>query len=167
MPAYTKLVTATLAVTALALTSCSSDTDAADTAAAQSVTVEDQWIKAAPQGMSSGFAELTNTSEHDVRLVSASSPASARVELHEMVTSEAGAMTMRPQEGGLVIPAHGSAALAPGGNHLMFMELAGPLLPGAETDVTLTYDDGSSATFTAQIRDFSGNQENYDANHGG
>ena len=37
----------------------------------------------------------------------------------------------------------------------MFMDLAGPLLPGAETDLTLIYDDGSSSTFTAQIRDFS------------
>ncbi|MER2223734.1 MAG: copper chaperone PCu(A)C, partial [Rhodococcus sp. (in: high G+C Gram-positive bacteria)] len=95
------------------------------------------------------------------------SPASSRLELHEVVTGDGGTMTMRPKDGGFLVPANGSASLTPGGDHLMFMDLSAPLLPGAETDLTLIYDDGSSTTFTAQIRDFSGNQENYDPNHGG
>src|SRR3546814_19626483 len=56
--------------------------------------------------------------------------------------------------GGFLVPANGSASLTPVGDHLMFMDLSAPLLPGAETDLTLIYDDGSCTTFTAQIRDF-------------
>lgn len=166
MSVRTTLFTAAALAAALTLTGCSSESGK-ETEAAQSITIEDRWVKAAPDGMSAAFAELVNSSDTDVRVVSATSPASTRVELHEVVTGDAGTMTMRPKDGGFRVPANSSASLAPGGDHLMFMELAGPLLPGAETDVTLIYDDGSSSTFTAQIRDFSGNQENYDPNHGG
>ncbi|OYD66508.1 copper chaperone PCu(A)C [Rhodococcus sp. OK302] len=166
MSVRTKVFVVAALSAALTLTGCSSNSEK-KTEAAQSITVQDQWIKAAPEMMSSGFAELTNTGDTDVRLVAATSPASARVELHEVVSGDGGTMTMRPKDGGLLIPAHGTASLAPGADHLMFMELAAPLLPGTETDVTLVFDDGSSTTFNAQIRDFSGNQENYDPNHGG
>lgn len=161
-----KIFTAAALTATFALAGCSSEPEPEPTAA-QSITIEDQWVKAAPTGMSAGFAELTNSGDKDVRIVSATSHASPRVELHEVVTGESGTMTMRPKDGGFRIPAHGTASLAPGGDHIMFMELPSALLPGSDTDITVTYDDGSSSTFTAQIRDFSGNQENYSPDHGG
>ncbi|WP_227982408.1 copper chaperone PCu(A)C [Nocardia spumae] len=144
---------------ALALAGCSSDSGTTG-AAADSVTVSNQWIKAAEAGMSAAFADFTNNGDHEIRIVDATSPASARMEIHEVVPA-AGGMTMRPKAGGLVIPAHGRATLTPGGDHLMFIDLKAPLRTGAQTPVTVKFADGTSTTFAAQVRDFAGNQENY------
>ncbi|MGK8486542.1 copper chaperone PCu(A)C [Nocardia asiatica] len=157
---------ATLAA-ALLLTACSS-ADATEAAApAATVSISDQWVKAADSGMSAAFGDLTNTGDAPRTIVAATSPASERIELHEVVTDANGTKAMRPKRGGFVIPAHGSTRLRPGGDHIMFMGLLGPLRTGSETSVTLTFDDGSTTTFTAQVRDFSGNQENYVPDHAG
>ncbi|WP_378729721.1 copper chaperone PCu(A)C [Nocardia brasiliensis] len=148
----------------LLLVACSSN-DKTDTRAADSVTIQDQWVKAADGGMSAAFGELSNAGDKALTVVSASSPVSSRVELHEVVSDASGTKTMRPKAGGFVIPAHGKIDLRPGGDHIMFMGLNGPLRTGTETPVTLIFDDGSSKEFTAQVRDFSGNQENYAPDH--
>ncbi|WP_330234428.1 copper chaperone PCu(A)C [Nocardia sp. NBC_00508] len=143
------------------LVACSSNDKPEAASSTDTVTISDQWVKAADAGMSAAFADLTNTSDQPRTVVSATSPASDRIELHEVVTDVNGTKTMRPKQGGFVIPAHGQKRLRPGGDHIMFMDLRGPLRTGSATSVTLTFDDGSTTTFTAQVRDFSGNQENY------
>ncbi|PPJ20226.1 hypothetical protein C5E44_00355 [Nocardia nova] len=161
------LITAAASIPLL-LAGCSSGSTST-AADADSVTVGDQWIKAANAGMSAAFANFTNTCDHEIRIVDATSPASARVEIHEVVQSN-GASMMRPKAGGLAIPAHGSAKLTPGGDHLMFIDLKAPLRTGTQTPITVKFADGTSTTFTAQVRDFAGNQENYaptTAAHGG
>ncbi|WP_394685899.1 copper chaperone PCu(A)C, partial [uncultured Microbacterium sp.] len=81
---------------------------------------------------------------------------------HETVPNESGQMVMREVEGGFVIPAGGSIELAPGGNHLMFMDVTSPLRAGAETTITLTFADDSTAEITAPVKEFSGANENYE-----
>lgn len=156
---------ALFAVTALALTGCATAGTATGTAgdaqaAAASVTVTDPWVKAAEEGMTGGFGELANDGGTDVIVVSATSDAAERIELHETV-EEDGEMVMREIDGGFVIPAGGSLDLEPGGSHLMFMGLTGPLEPGAEVTVTLTFDDDSTLEFAAPVKDFSGANESY------
>lgn len=129
---------------------------------AESVTVSEQWVKAADSGMTAAFGELANSSDSDVRLVAVSSPTTGQMEIHEMATGDNGAMVMREKEGGLVIPGNGSHSLEPGGDHLMFMDIPAPVTAGQTVDFTLTFDDGSTQDVQAQVRDFSGNQENYD-----
>ncbi|WP_043683341.1 copper chaperone PCu(A)C [Nocardia vulneris] len=155
---------AAAAAVPLLLVACSSN-EKAEAKSAEAVTITDQWVKAADGGMSAAFGQLSNGSDLPRTVVAASSPASSRVELHEVVADASGTKTMRPKQGGFVIPAHGKTELRPGGDHIMFMGLTGPLRTGAETPVTLTFEDGSSTTFTAQVRDFSGNQENYAPDH--
>ncbi|MEV0945571.1 copper chaperone PCu(A)C [Rhodococcus sp. NPDC049939] len=149
--------------TGLLLVGCSSapedpptDTDA------EAVTVSEQWVKAAESGMSSAFAQLSNTADRDVRIVSVSSPSAARAELHEVVTEADGATMMRHKHGGITIPANSTHDLVPGGDHLMLFDLTAPLTPGTTTTFSLTFEDGSTADFDAQVRDFSGNQESYE-----
>lgn len=144
-----------------------SGTDPAEGDTADTVTVTEQWAKAADGGMSAAFGTVRNSGSSPVTITSASSTVSARVELHEVATDTAGTTVMRPKAGGFVIPAGAALELTPGGEHLMFMELHGPLRTGTQTPVTLTFDDGSSTTFTAGVRDFAGNQENYDPGHEG
>lgn len=74
MTVRTKIFAAVALSAALALTGCSSNSDK-ETEGAQSITVQDQWVKAAQEGMSAAFAELVNSSDKDVRVVSATSPA--------------------------------------------------------------------------------------------
>ena len=94
--------------------------------------ITDAWVKAADDGMSAAFGELTNSSDDDVTVVSARAAVSPMLELHETVENEAGEMVMREIEGGFVIPAAGSLALEPGGNHIMLMDLTAPLNAGDE-----------------------------------
>ncbi|WP_067659002.1 copper chaperone PCu(A)C [Nocardia harenae] len=162
-PRARRLVTAS-AFLPLVLAGCS--TPAAPGRSADAVTVGDQWVKAADSGMSAGFGELRNTGAEAVTVVAASSPAAGRLELHEVVPDAEGAMIMRPKDGGFTIPAGGALTLRPGGDHLMFMELGAPLRTGSTTEVVLTFADGSSTTFSAQVRDFAGAQEEYAPGHG-
>ncbi|MFC8532319.1 copper chaperone PCu(A)C [Nocardia sp. NPDC057227] len=149
----------------LVLAGCSAGSTAPGRSA-DAVTVTDQWVKAADSGMSAGFGELRNTGGTPVTVVSATSPAAGRLELHEVVPDADGAMVMRPKDGGFAIPAGGALTLRPGGDHLMFMELGTPLRTGSTTEVVLTFADGSSTTFSAQVRDFAGAQEEYAPGHG-
>lgn len=156
---------AVIAVSLLALTGCtpeSSPTESASRPAGDAVTIEDAWVKSAEEGMSAGFGTLVNSGDDDVTVVSVTSEASKMLELHETVENEAGEMVMREKDGGFVIPAGGKLALEPGGNHIMMMDLTGPLTAGSDVTFTLTFSDDSTYEFTAPVKDYSGANENYE-----
>lgn len=153
-------------VLALTVAACGAAADpAAPQTGAGGLTVTDPWAKAADSGMTAAFGTLVNDTDADITITSAASDAS-RMELHEMAMGADGQMVMRPKEGGFVVPAHGSLELAPGGQHVMFMDLTEPLEPGADIDVTLVADGGQSWTFTFPIRTFTGAAENYQGSDG-
>lgn len=137
------------------------ETAGTQTTGAAAVTVSDQWVKAADKGMTGVFGTLRNSGEKDMTVVSVASPTAGMVELHEVV-GQPGSGTMRPKDGGFVIPAGGSHPLAPGGDHIMLMDLKAPLKAGSDVEVTLTFADGTSLPFTAQVRDYSGAEEKYE-----
>ena len=148
----------------LALTGCQSSPDDA-VSADLGLTITDPWVKAADDGMTAAFGTLVNSTDHDITLVAAQSEVS-RMELHEMAAGDDGAMVMRPKEGGFTVPAEGSLELAPGGEHIMFMDLSTPLVPGDDVDVTVVADDDTTFTFTAPVRTFTGAQEDYAGGEG-
>lgn len=135
-----------------------------------SLTIADQWVKAADSGMSAAFGVITNPTNKPVRLVGASTPDSTFVQLHEVVSKD-GAMVMQQKPKGLVIPAKGSVMLKPGGDHIMLMGLKDPIKAGDMVKFTLTAADGSQLTFTAMARVYAGANESYDPSsemsHGG
>lgn len=92
---------------------------------------------AAPAG--GGFLVIENHGDTDDRLIAASSPNADLVEIHEMVI-ENDVMKMGEVEGGLVIPAFETVTLAPGGYHLMFMQVTEPFVEGEMVPVTLTFE---------------------------
>jgi periplasmic copper chaperone A len=148
------------AITA-SLSGCASTGPTDTPSMASAVAFDDQWANSADTGMAAVFGTFTNAGGHDAVIVSGESPAAARVEIHEVVHEAGASMTMRPKEGGIVVPAGGAAELEPGGDHLMLMDLSGPLQPGADVSITVTFEDGSTLPITAQIRDFAGGDENY------
>ena len=134
-----------------ALTACGSDDDASTTLTqAESVTLTDQWIKAADTEMTAEFGILTNNS--DKALV---------IPTGRTLTEADGVRSMQEIQGGLTIPAGATVELTPGGNHIMLMDLTRPIRAGDQVTITLTFADGSTLDASAQARDFSGNQEKY------
>ena len=131
------------------------------TTAANSLSITDPWVKAADSGMSAAFGTLENAGTSDVTVVSAQSAASSMLQLHETVSNAAGEMTMQQKQGGFVIPAGGALELAPGGNHIMLMDLTNPIKAGDEAVFTLTLSDGSTIDFTAVAKDYTGANETY------
>lgn len=143
--------------------------DAATSAAqvqSASLSMQDPWVKAAPSGMTAGFGTLVNDGSEDITLVGASTEASGVVELHETVQNDDGTMAMQPREGGFTIPAGGTHELAPGGDHLMMMELARALKPGETVTLRLELEDGSTTEIDATVKRFTGAEEEYQGGHG-
>lgn len=102
------------------------------------------FARATPPGaeVGGGFLTIRNDGSAD-RLVSASSPLAARVEIHEMAMQD-NVMTMRPLPDGLALPAGETVALKPGGFHLMLMGLKQPLAEGETVPLTLTFEKAGS-----------------------
>lgn len=70
-------------------------------------------------------------------------------------------MVMQEKKGGIPVPAHGDAVLEPGGNHIMFMSITGPIKAGDAVPVTLTFRSGATLTVTAVAKDYTGASESY------
>lgn len=149
-----------LSACASSTTSTSAESPSASTSTACPITISDTWAKAAETGMTAAFGILANPSDTDVTVTAASSPAAARMELHEVVTKD-GAMVMQPKEGGFTVPAGGTLTLEPGGFHLMLMDIPAAIEPGADVAITLTCSTGGTVEFTAQAKTFDGAAENY------
>jgi len=147
------------------LTACASEdtaTDAATSAAANAcaLTMADPWVKAQDTAMTGAFGVFSNPSDSDITIASASSPSAGMMEIHEVVDKD-GAMVMQPKEGGLVVPAGGSATLKPGSDHLMLMKLPAPIEAGDEVEITVVCDSGGSLTWMSVAKPFEGGAEPY------
>jgi len=92
-----------------------------------------------------GFFTVTNKGSADDRLVSASTSIAKDTQIHEM-GMEGEVMKMRQLKDGIVIPAGSSVTLEPGGMHLMFMGLTGPIKEGDNVQVTLTFEKAGEVT---------------------
>jgi periplasmic copper chaperone A len=96
------------------------------------------------------FMVIVNGDDTDDALVGASSPA-ATVEIHQTTKAEDGTMSMSPVDQ-ILIPAGGSATLAPGGYHLMLLDLSGPLVAGETIDLTLEFAASAPQTVSVPIQ---------------
>jgi periplasmic copper chaperone A len=128
---------------------------------AAELTVQDPWVKAADSGMTAAFGTLVNSGTDDVVVTSATSDITSAMELHETVENADGSMAMQPKQGGFTVPAGGEHELAPGGDHLMIMNLTRPIQPGEDVTITLTFADGSTQDLTATVKNFTGADEQY------
>jgi periplasmic copper chaperone A len=111
--------------------------------------VEHAWSRPALAGrVGVAYLTVTDTGAPD-RLVGASSPVAARAELHQSVT-EKGIATMRPVDA--VPVARGApAVLAPGGYHLMLVDLKRPLVAGQSFPLTLTFAKAGALTANVTV----------------
>ncbi len=122
-----------------------------------SIQIEQPFSRATPGGakVGGGYLTIVNKGSAADKLVAASSPASERVEIHEM-KMEGGVMKMQEVAGGLAVDAGKSVALAPGGYHLMLMGLKAPLKEGDKVPVTLTFEKAGKVDATLDVRGIGG-----------
>ena len=117
---------------------------AAFPAAAQEVRAGDLvitqgWSRAAGQGgQGAGYMTIANRGAAPDRLLSASSPAAPKLELHAHIR-DGDVMRMR-EVPSIEIPAGRTVSMQPGGLHLMFMGLSQPLAQGTTVPVTLRFE---------------------------
>ena len=71
---------------------------------------------------------------------------------------DGGIMKMRELAGGLAIEAGKTVDLAPGGYHLMLMELKAPLKSGDKVPVTLTFEKAGKVEVTLDVQGIGGQQ---------
>lgn len=104
------------------------------------VRVEKPWARATAPGaqVAGAYMVLRNQAAAPDRLVGASSPAAARVELHVHIR-EGDVMKMR-QVPAYDVPANGTFELKPGGAHLMFFNIARPFKEGDRIPVKLKFE---------------------------
>ena len=132
--------------------------------AATPVKVEDPWTRATPPGakVAAGYMKITSTASD--RLVGASSPAAARVELH--VTEKKGDVLRMREVKAYDIPARGFE-LSPGGAHLMLVDIKAPFKEGAKIPLTLRFEKAGEVKTELAVRPLgaSGSEPGRDHTH--
>lgn len=114
-------------------------------AAGDLLRVTGAWVPPTAPGQSVGALYMQLRSEHDAALVKVETDASSAAEMHHM-TFVNDVMRMRRLDQ-VALPAGQLVVLAPGGRHVMLVDLRQPLNIGDRVRVTLTFRlrDGSAA----------------------
>lgn len=124
--------------------------NSASSASTGSLHVENGWMRATAPGQSVGGGFLTvNNQGADDRLVGASSPASASVELHTM-SMDNNVMRMR-EVNDIEVPSGKKLELQPGGLHLMFIDLKAPLKAGETVPLNLRFEKAGEVSVSLRV----------------
>jgi copper(I)-binding protein len=115
------------------------------------IQIEKPWARATAPGakVAGGYMVIRNAGAAGDKLVSASSPAAAKVELHVHINDN-GVMKMR-EVPGYDVPAKGAFELKPGGAHLMFMDIKRPFKEGDTLPVKLKFEKAGEVSAQFQV----------------
>lgn len=129
------------------------------------------WIRATDDterpDMTALYVNMTNPTAKDITLTGADcGDVAGMVQIHEMAKVD-GQMVMREARNGVVVPKEGHEHLAPGGPHVMLMDLTRDLPAGGEeVSCTLTFDNGQEIEVLAPIKEFTEEQDTYHTHEG-
>ncbi|MFA0013372.1 copper chaperone PCu(A)C [Vibrio lentus] len=116
------------------------------------IMVHDAYARATPPSAANSavFTTLMNHSDKERSIVSATTPAAGKVELHDVIM-DGDVMKMR-QVQTIAIPANGQVELKPGSLHIMLFDLKDGLKEGEQISMTLTFANGETQTFDAPVK---------------
>jgi hypothetical protein len=126
-------------------------------AAPPALTLDGAWVRwiPAPVPNTALYGVLVNPTDHDVRLVGATTVVAAScmpMTTHREDTgSPSGPVVSMVKVDALNVPAHGRRALQPGGDHLMLMGLSAPLAEGATIEITLRFEGAAPLTVRVPV----------------
>jgi periplasmic copper chaperone A len=111
------------------------------------------WSRATPGGakVAGGYLTIENKGSTPDRLIGGSADVADKVQVHEMATNN-GVMTMRPLDKGLAIEPGKTVKLAPGGYHLMLLDLKSPLKQGDKLPVTLEFEKAGKVKLSLDVQ---------------
>src|SRR5258707_8481478 len=111
------------------------------------------WSRATPGGakVGGGYLTIENRGSAPDRLIGGSADVADKVQVHEMATNN-GVMTMRPLDKGLAIEPGKTVKLAPGGYHLMLLDLKSPLKQGDKLPVTLEFEKAGKVKLSLDVQ---------------
>jgi copper(I)-binding protein len=117
------------------------------------IAIDDPWVRPAPLpgGNGAGYMTLRNYDDEPDVLQSVTVDFAEMAEVHESVSTGEDTMTMQPT-GPLEISAGDSLTFAPGGYHIMLMNIPEPLEPGQTVTLTLTFERAGSIEVQAEVR---------------
>jgi len=117
-----------------------------------SVIVRDAWVRETLRagGSSAAYLTIDNPTTQPITITGITVSGAARAQMHEMV-GPATAAAMRPAAT-LIVPAHGSLTLAPGGTHVMLFDINPPYAPGQSVTMTVTIQGQPRQTIRALVR---------------
>jgi copper(I)-binding protein len=115
--------------------------------------ISQAWSRATPGGakIGAGYFTIENKGSAADKLVSVSGDIAGKIDVHEMAMTN-GVMTMRPLEQGLTIDPGKTVTLAPGGYHLMMMDLKKPLKQGDTLPLTLQFEKAGKVAVTLEVQ---------------
>lgn len=111
------------------------------------------WSRATPGGakVAGGYLTIENKGSVADRLIGGSADVAEKVQVHEMGMNN-GVMTMRPLGQGLTIEPGKTVKLAPGGYHLMLLDLKNPLKQGDKLPVTLEFEKAGKVRLSLDVQ---------------
>jgi periplasmic copper chaperone A len=147
-----KQLTRTMAMAAMLAALLAAPVRAEDVKAGDLV-ISQAWSRQTPSGakVAGGYLTIENKGATADRLVSGSGDVAGRVEVHEMAMDR-GVMTMRPLDKGLAIDPGKTVKLAPGGHHLMLMDLKSPLKQGDKVPLTLQFEKAGKVNVLLDVQ---------------
>ncbi|MCF3936308.1 copper chaperone PCu(A)C [Acuticoccus sp. M5D2P5] len=136
------------------------------------IVIENAWVRGTPPGapVAGGYLTIRNTGSAPDRLIGGTATFAGAVEVHEMTMAN-GVMQMAPLPEGLPIAPGETVSLAPGGDHLMFMDLTAPAEPGTTVVVTLDFAEAGPVEMAMPVsplgaQSFDGHSGDAGAGHG-
>jgi copper(I)-binding protein len=140
-----------LAATALLLLSAAGAV-AEEAVRANDIVIAQPWARASIGTGRPGAAYLTITNQGagPDRLLGVASEIAGSAEVHDSTRDASGVMRMAPA-GPLALGAGETVALAPGGKHIMLMELKKPLLQGETLPLLLRFERAGEVVVNAPI----------------
>jgi copper(I)-binding protein len=141
------LAFAVLAASLLAVPARAEEVKAGD------LVITQAWSRATPNGakIAGGYLTIENKGAVADRLIGGSGDIAGKVEVHEMSMNN-GVMTMRPLDKGLAIEPGKTVKLAPGGYHLMIMDLKSPFKQNDKVPVTLEFEKAGKVTLSLDVQ---------------
>ena len=113
------------------------------------VTAKNAWVRATVPAQKTTGAFMTLVSSEDVKVVGASSPAAAKVELHSSM-SMGGVMQMHAMDS-IALPTGKAVELKPGGMHVMLIGLKRQMKEGDKVPIALAIEKKGGAREAVQV----------------
>jgi periplasmic copper chaperone A len=130
----------------LLLASCSS-------AQSKPLVIEGAWARPALAGQTSAvYFTIDNPNRAADQLLAASTDVAGQTELHQTIQDNQGVMSMHAQHS-FEIPGEDQLVFAPGGRHIMLVDLKQDLKPGDLLDLHLTFEKAGEMTIQATVQE--------------